>query len=107
MRCLYSSTPFLIDMPLVLLRKQEGTEHAQSLSSISSYLVDMYRPVKPSINGYPKISCRLTCIWISLLAKKCTVCVPTYVVWQRWFAGQKSVANTAEKWDILVPVLLR
>jgi hypothetical protein len=36
---------------------KEGTEHAQSLSRLSSYLV-VCRPGKPSVKRYPEISCR-------------------------------------------------
>jgi hypothetical protein len=37
---------------------QEGTDRVQSLCRLSSYLVDVCRPGKPSMKGYPKISCR-------------------------------------------------
>jgi hypothetical protein len=44
----------------------EGAKHAQSLSRLLSYLVDMRRPGKPSIKGHPKIPCCLDPLyWLS------------------------------------------
>jgi hypothetical protein len=36
---------------------KEGAKHTQSLSCLSSYLVDMCRPGQPCIKGHPKIPC--------------------------------------------------
>jgi hypothetical protein len=44
---------------------KEGTEHAKSLSCLSSYLFDVCRPGKLSIKGYPEISHRFDpCCWL-------------------------------------------
>jgi hypothetical protein len=36
---------------------KEGAKHAQSLSRLSPYLVDVRRPGQPCIKGYPKVPC--------------------------------------------------
>jgi hypothetical protein len=35
----------------------EGAKHAQSLSRLSPYLVDVRRPGQPCVKGYPKVPC--------------------------------------------------
>jgi hypothetical protein len=35
---------------------QERTQYSQSLSSLLSHLIDMFRPGEPSVEGHPKIT---------------------------------------------------
>jgi len=79
MSCLYSRTPFLMEKPLLLFRRDPSVPN---LCRFLPHLVDMLRPVEPFIKGNSKITGDVIIDRLALLAH--SVCMRPSVQGLLW-----------------------